>query len=476
MGRLRIIQGGVRQRDARALLLTRGVRSEPTVRVHRVDTGAPVACRVARVPDAGGPSGAIRGALDRRGVGAHRIEVSGLEPGREYRIMAGCDGLGTGASFTTLPRRLPPDGLMVAVGTCYYGGYKRDRALYNSLSRKRWGQTPAFHIWAGDNLYVDVPADSHANRPIDHTVDRYLGYYLDSGYGRVRSMAPAFTTYDDHEYWNNYPEAVPWLSRSWDGNYRGYRDATQRCAELFQSSLNPGGASPCFSLSIPPLQFFFLDLRTFRTRSGGRKWEMTPPAALRKLEAWVAALDGPGVLVIGQPLWIAEGDWRDFNPPAYAAQYRRIWTALRHAPYDMLVVSGDVHHSRVAKISFGGSGNRHVYEFVSSPVCHIPTLAATVGLGNTQDQGSLDEIPGKVTNSGQSLSAQYFFGTDAPHSYGILRFAPLAHGQVRVGARFIDYYPRDQNAQAKRVKHLPRAPGASHRYCHDSKLITLRMR
>lgn len=474
MAKLRVIQGGVRQGDMRALLLVRGVSDQPAVRAHQTHDGRAVPCRSTPVPAAGS---AIRTALQRRGVQAFLVECTGLASGTAHRLMVAVGDQGVGADFTTLPDVLPAEGLTVAVASCYYDGYRRDRALQQAIMRRRDGQTPAFHIWGGDNLYLDVPADSVGHHPVDHTLDRYLRYYLESGYGLMRGTTPAFSTYDDHEFWNNYPESVPWLSRSWSQSWRSYGDATRQCLSLFQSQLNPPGPHPaCFDFKIDPLSFFFLDLRTARMRRAHGARSMTPQAAIDHLSSWALNLRGPGVLVIGQPLWIPEGDWRDYNPPAYANQYRQIWTALRHAPYDMLVISGDVHHSRVMQISFGGTVNRHVYEFVSSPVCHIPTLAATIGLGKSQDQGSLDDVPGKVPNAGHSLSARYFFGTDAQHTFGTLHFTPLAHGQVRVGARFVNYFPKDVDARAKNIKHLPRMSGTKHEFCHNSKLFTLRMR
>jgi len=133
------------------------------------------------------------------------------------------------------------------------------------------------------------------------------------------------------------------------------------------------------------------------------------------------------------------------------------------------VVSGDVHHSRVLKIAFGGAPNRFVYEFVASPACHIPTIG-----GAWQDRGKLSELPAKVERSGQSLSAQAFFGTTAQQCVGLLRFVPQANNEVRVGASFVDCHPKDRFATAEPITSV-RTIG-SFPVCHDLNLFTLRMR
>ncbi|HKU41636.1 MAG TPA: hypothetical protein VJR89_25940, partial [Polyangiales bacterium] len=137
---------------------------------------------------------------------------------------------------------------------------------------------------------------------------------------------------------------------------------------------------------------------------------------------------------------------------------------------DVLVISGDVHHSRVLQIGFSDTANRNVYEFITSPACHIPQSG-----GFEQDRGDLSRVPGAAENTGQSLSARYFFGTDTPNTFGLLRFVPLGN-EVRVGASFVDYMPSARFAAAKPIEKLPRASSRTFSVCHDLDLFTLRMR
>ncbi|HKU36788.1 MAG TPA: alkaline phosphatase D family protein, partial [Polyangiales bacterium] len=401
---------------------------------------------------------------------ALRVVARGLQASTRYRVTAGTAFGSRSIAVTTLPRALPPQGMTMAVATCYYSGYRRDKVLADALSVARWDQLPALHLWAGDNLYMDVPGFPSANQPVHQTLARYLSYFLESDYADVRALAPTLTTYDDHEYWNNFPQAVPWLPRSADPHWAGYRDAAIEGMRVFQNQLNPEtGGLGYYKVRVPPLEIFVLDTRSFRSRLHLGPQRLLAPGALAALKDWALNLNGPGVLVLGQPLWIQPGDWRDLNLPAYEQDYAAIWQALRTAPYDMLVVSGDVHHSRVLKIAFGGAPNRFVYEFVTSPACHIPTI-----VGVNQDRGTLKDLPSKVDRAKQTLSAQAFFGTSAQQCVGLLRFVPLPHGEIRVGASFIDCNPKERFATAEAITTVPKI--GSYTVCHDLDLFTLRMR
>ena len=467
--RLRVIQGGVLPAELRALVLARDAAAPPSVTVTEVASGKQVPCAV-RV---GAPAGSLLApGLAARKLQALHVVASGLQSATRYRVTASTASAREAVEVTTLPRALPPEGLTVAVATCYFDDYRRDGWLARALTTPHSGQLPALQIWAGDNLYLDVPPAAVADRPIAHTLDRYVRYFVDSDYARVRAIAPTLTTYDDHEYWNNYPQYVAWLTRSSDASWKGYRDAGLAATKLFQSAINPQTGGPGhYTVRIPPLELFVLDVRSFRSRDHVGPKQLLAPGALAALLDWAARLQGPGVLVLGQPLWIAAGNAFDRNVSWYTSEYQAIWRALRQAPYDVLVVSGDVHHSRVLRIGFAGAPNRFVYEFVTSPACHIPKP-----LSVHQDRGSLAEIPGKVEGSGQSLAAQAFFGTSAQQCIGLLRFVPQAHGEVTVGASFVDCAqdPRGRFARPEPITTVPRL--GTFTECHHPKLFTLRMR
>ena len=201
-----------------------------------------------------------------------------------------------------------------------------------------------------------------------------------------------------------------------------------------------------------------------------------PDAALSTFEAWANSLTRPGVLVIGQPLWIKEGGGSDHTPPNFADQYERIWRAIAAAPHDILIVSGDVHHSRILEI--GLTDTRVVYEFVTSPACHVPTVGSIIsGDYGSQDRGKV-EVPASVSvgmNHGPALKPRllrYLFGTSAPNTLGVLQFLSLPTGKVSVGCTFLDSLAQmpapAEPLKADAERHDPTVP-----LCHAEELFRL---
>jgi hypothetical protein len=135
---------------------------------------------------------------------------------------------------------------------------------------------------------------------------------------------------------------------------------------------------------------------------------------------------------MGQPLWQGPGGKTDYNPLAFRAQYTTLWDALWKAPFDVLMLSGDVHHSRALRLTNLG---RQLCEFVSSPVSHIPTVVTSVLPWKSQGTDKVSIL----TPTGSKPELRYEFGTTAPNSVGILRLTPKTDTCVDVGATFLDY-------------------------------------
>jgi hypothetical protein len=174
-----------------------------------------------------------------------------------------------------------------------------------------------------------------------------------------------------------------------------------------------------------------------------------PEVDLQALEAWAAALTGPGLLAIGQPLWIAPrmstfGLVADNNVSFFQSQYTRICKALEHAPYDILVCSGDVHYSRLLHIKT--RGQRSIYEVVSSPLVSIPTITSSLldylpfggyaGAPSRQHAIKDTQIPPYP-----GWNAYYQMGTDCGSVLALLNLKP-AGAQVSVELAFIDITKR----------------------------------
>ncbi|HKE00886.1 MAG TPA: hypothetical protein VKE69_07750, partial [Planctomycetota bacterium] len=141
--------------------------------------------------------------------------------------------------------------------------------------------------------------------------------------------------------------------------------------------------------------------------------------------------------------------WRDHNPPSFQEQYVAIWEALTKAPSDVIVISGDVHHSRVLEIPLGK--NRFVYELVTSPACHIPGEISTVataifGLKPSQGRGSVSfpqriGLPPAVARGfvpGGLGPDQYLMGCDDPETIALLHLSRLDANTLKVGVAFVN--------------------------------------
>ncbi len=471
MPNLTLVPGSADTRSYRALALV-PTKDPPQIAI----AGGPPDAKVvaARVPE----PDAIVSALEARGVFPWSIHLRDLSPGAKLRLTVRTAGASKTATVRTLPASLPTEGLTIAVGSCFYRGYHKAAAV-GAVLREPWlGGVPALQLWVGDNLYVDVPAEGVGarNQPITDTVERYLAYFNDEVYMDARAASPNFTAYDDHELWNNFPERQAWLARSKGDERAGYIAAGLAGLDLFQSSLNPtpvaGGRAYRFEL--PPLSFFVADTRTRRERYTGEKSRMMPDEELAALVVWARGLEGPGVLVLGQPYWLGAGGKADRNLRAFGAQFEVLRAALETAQFDVLVISGDVHHSRAIRLG-GAFGD--IYELVSSPASHIPTVLSSIARGARQGEGDvLLEEP-----SGGEAALTYELGTSSQNTMALARFTPGGRDSVDVGAAFVDFSGARPtiaalDTKAKFRRFGVRGARANHARCEIPRLWTMRRR
>ena len=446
-GKLTIVLGAATQDSVLALIVAQGLgREVPTVTVRPAGAvGGPVNTLIPR-PWPVGPTIAPR--LHQRDVRVFRVRV----PVRNEVVLEAFNAdrsvTRKSAPFRALPARLAdvPAGLSFVLGTCTYYWppflqllAARLRGCYGA------GGSPAFAIWAGDNVYLDVPKPK-GQRPAD-VVDRYLRYFLDGGYGAGRAALPSFTTYDDHEYWNDYPErALPvttWLTQQ---GVAGFAAAANECLDLFQRSINPppaGQASFTYCIDVPPLSICVIDTRSHRDHSDAPTERLMREEDLLEFESWARGLTGPGVLVLGQPLWIEPTMTvgpvvGDHNVSHFRAHYDRICRAIETAPFDILICSGDVHYSRLLRIAT--RERRVLHELVASPLVSIPTVGASfeqLFFGGTPKPMLDHHIEDTTQAPRAGWQARYQMGTGNGTVFAVLNFKP-AGAQISVGLSFID--------------------------------------
>jgi hypothetical protein len=412
--------------------------------------GAAVACQ----PLTSNLPGINQGLADRN-LRLWRIRATGLAGDSAVTaVLTSADGVAR-ASSRTLPSALPVEGLCVAAASCYYDFFDGGAQYTAALAASTPFPPHRFKLLVGDNLYIDVAPDKSARLdPVKETLDLYTRYFVQSPYRAVLERSPNFVTWDDHEFWNNYPEFQIHLRRTWGGDRGRYEAAARGCLALFQEPLNPApvapGAGRSYRIDVgSALSFFVADTRTERRPWQDGRTQMMTGEDLAALRSWASNLAGPGVLVVGQPMLLGTGNnMVDHNPADYSEQYQAIWRAVIEAPWDILIVSGDIHVSRLLAFDVPsvrpGQRATRLYEFVTSPAARIPTTSASVfhNLGfsrrGKQAEGSV-RYPGRVDVGHPRLAAvepRYEVGSDAANTFGLLNFRPAPGGAARVECAF----------------------------------------
>jgi hypothetical protein len=250
---------------------------------------------------------------------------------------------------------------------------------------------PNLTLLLGDQVYLDLPTLQDFDDDIRWLAAKFERDYTTNwrgptGYGQVLATAPSISIPDDHEYWNNYPHASPFIGNTWKeaGRIR-WREAARTLYEGFQQPwpTSPGEATV---LDVLPLSFFLSDTRTFRDENRARTMN---PAEQQQFRDWINHVKSNrlyGIFVSGQSLFenpakelggkvgdYAFANYGDYNDIA------RSLAELVDAGRPILCITGDVHWGRVTSVSDRfHSGRTSIFEVISSPA----SLVTTVG----QDQ------------------------------------------------------------------------------------------
>lgn len=476
MARTRIYLGSVGSRTVKALVLTSDTQ-QMSVAVIDAANGAAAGAKVAlsRL----NPSPNLAKYLD---FSIYKVVVSTLVPGMPYRI---CVGFGLGGAiehWSSEFKTLDPnaDNLSIVASSCFYLGYSYE-SQYAAYLKSQELRDANFKILMGDNLYLDCHDSQRDLSLFDgfkETAYLYSKHFWESeDYAEMVGSTPTFSTWDDHEFWNNFPEDCLWLTRTWSQKWRrDYSKAGLESVDLFQNSTNPdciAGSRSYVIRDTPLVEFFVLDSRTQRTRMDAKRPSIAPETVISAFESWSKNLKSkPGVLVIGQPMLAGPGGSTDYNIQAFDSDFGRICRAIVAAPANILVMSGDVHYSRVAEFQiedFADSARtrrKNVTEVVTSPSCHIPIgrNGASVGM-----KSKVEYPTGRL----QLVHRGYQFGASCANSIATLHFSRGGSGQVEVGVKFVDlatmYPPLAEYASESLFKKVPPSYGR----CEVEKLVSL---
>lgn len=320
--------------------------------------------------------------------------------------------------FKTLPAGVPSNGsdsFNLLLLSCFHGAQDAGGTAGRVLSTRK--PRPDLCIFAGDQVYLDLPTLRNFQDDADWLQQKFLQDYLANWFGTAQttpsahdipagfphmlSLAPIATIPDDHEYWNNAPFSSPFIQNSWTASGRKtWSDAAERGFALFQN----GTAHPLGTprhLRMDPLSILILDTRSQRNRGKGDQpdsstmrvasGDLLGQAGRLALQQWADELiayakdAAPryGVLVTGQSLFAeAAGELRgniaDFEFPDYPADYRFLMEQIErvsHAGLPVLCLTGDVHWGRILRAD-GPSGTAPVYEVISSPTSLVESVGA----------------------------------------------------------------------------------------------------
>jgi hypothetical protein len=323
-----------------------------------------------------GPDWKVWQGRDQPAAWSQRVNVEGLQPGRRYpvRLVSGTTELATGEAVT-LPGELPPLGakpFTCLLGSCFAHLGDAAGAAGAAYASMPGGSRPDVKLLTGDQVYLDAPFPRHLYNVVAgddlraELLATYLATWTQGGDGRgfselLRRGATYFTS-DDHEIWNNAPLPTATVRATWwpfgDRGAAWLRLAT----ELYDGFQAPPRER---AFTVGPLSVRIVDTRLGRTMDRAR---FVPQEELLALAAWVDALAGPGVLVIGQPIFVEpagfRGNFTDFGLADFG-QYHDLVRILTSARHDVLVLTGDVHYGRISGCSLAGGAS--LIEVIASP-------------------------------------------------------------------------------------------------------------
>jgi hypothetical protein len=318
-----------------------------------------------------------------------RVTITGLQPRTLLPVQLLVNGQPQAdACLTTLPDHLPTldeKPFTVLLGSCFCQREDAEGAVGRTYAHLPAGARPEVKILCGDQVYLDDPWAHYLwhTHEITALEAEFLRNYRDTwtqepGFRQLLTDGANYFTPDDHEYWNNAPNAATVIRDSWSST--GRREWFNTARQLYQMFQTPG---PITTFGVGPLSFLIADTRSNRSPD---LIDFMRQTDLQAVEQWIQHLPGPGILVLGQPVFREktghlQGTFADWNLPDYD-QYGQLARMLAQSPHSIAILSGDVHYGRIAWCTF--SSGRELIEVISSPM----------SLVDKQAEGDWEEAPG----------------------------------------------------------------------------------
>lgn len=312
-----------------------------------------------------------------------RLRLTSLQPRTSYAVdLRGNGEFKANAKLTTLPDQLPgldDKPFTVLLGSCFCSQEDEAGTVGTTYSHLPSGEHPDMKILCGDQVYLDSPWShylwhTHTTAELE---TEFFGNYMRTwnqggiaaGFRELLKDGANFFSSDDHEYWNNAPNKGIYVRDSWTDTERWpWLNTAKDLFRSFQSS------SPTMAFSVGALSFLILDTRI--NRDADQNNFMTP-IDLEAVGAWVQSLQGPGVIVVGQPLFSGKtgikGNFTDWGLPDFK-QYEDLVRYLVSSKHSIVILTGDVHYARVASCVL--NAGTELIEVISSPLTLVDKEAA----------------------------------------------------------------------------------------------------
>lgn len=310
------------------------------------------------------------------------LRITGLRAERRYHVafsrqspaqQGSWQSLQTG-TFTTLPEVLPgptEKPFCVGFGSCFFA--ERDghrvadawRALYE---RGPVAARPDISFLLGDQVYLDIGMDSLSLRASE--IRERIASDYEQHWRALAGLLVRGATWmlpDDHEFWNDYPFTDRLLPHLVALRLKRVRQVWQQTAADAVAQIQRPRRVETFAIG-ERLSFCLVD-----ARSGRSAQTILPEQDLARVVSWARGLNGPGVLVMSQPL-LRETTGGDRAWPDYPRQYARLLKALAHSRHDIVLMSGDAHFGRIAEVAKGKGAGR-LFELVASPLSGLTGLS-----------------------------------------------------------------------------------------------------
>lgn len=317
------------------------------------------------------------------------FQFNNLLPSTRYTIEVRGGGESASLSVYTLPDAVTDrmgEWFNIMLVSCFYQPEDRQGLAGELVSRIPLPLRPHMTLLMGDQVYLDLPTLQDFKDDVGWLARKFERDYTcnwrgPNGFARLLAAAPAVSTPDDHEYWNNFPHMSLWIGNSWSKAGRDrWTQAGRMMYEGFQLAA-PGAIGDHLVVEIPPLSIFVADTRSLRDPDN---MNMLRPGGIQPIVDWandVAARGRFGILVTGQslldkPASDLEGKFADYALANYN-EFTPLVQALdrlAEAGREVILITGDVHWGRVAEAMNRTDARKKIFEVISSPTSLVTTV------------------------------------------------------------------------------------------------------